>query len=174
MNKYTKNLQTSVLSRFIRVLHILYINRQKNPGLPQTGISHSLIWVITINAVTSLRIALHVAVAALLVEALRLQQVAHGAGAGMVIVGLQAEVLRSLADGLDGYLHLLVGVGHGVPRVLHVDDQQLAAVAQAVFVVAHGQAGTLHVVAALPPAAQGDADGGKPHPERLAAVGCRA
>ena len=52
-----------------------------------------------------LRIALDILVAALLVESLRFEQVAHGAGAGMVIVGLQAEVLRSLADGLDGYLH---------------------------------------------------------------------
>ena len=118
-----------------------------------------------------LRIALDILVAALLVEGLRFEQVAHGAGAGVVVVGLQAEVLRSLADGLDGYLHLLVGVGHGVPRVLHVDDQQFAAVAQAVLVVAHGQAGTLHVVAAFPPAAEGDAYGGEAHPEGFAAVG---
>ena len=90
-----------------------------------------------------MRIAFHVFIPALLVEGLGFEQIVHGASSRLVIVRLKTQVLAGLSDAFHGYLHLFIGIAHGVPRVLHVDDEQFATVAQVVFIVAHRQAGAL-------------------------------
>ncbi len=80
-----------------------------------------------------IRIALHVLVATLLIQSLCIKQIAHRAGACLVIIGIQAEILGRLLNGQTGNLHLLVCLVHPVPGILHADNQQLSLVGQPGF-----------------------------------------
>ena len=75
-----------------------------------------------------LGVTLHVLVSALLVERLRLEEVAHRTGSGRVVLVLEAQILGGLFDGLSGDVYLFVGIGQVVPAFAHLDDKHLALV----------------------------------------------
>ena len=59
-------------------------------------------------------------VARLLIKQLGFEQVGHLAGAGMVVIAVEAEVLFRLLDAALGYVELLTGLHYAVPGVLQI------------------------------------------------------
>lgn len=72
-------------------------------------------------------------VARLLVEKLGFEEVGHLAGAGTVVIAVEAEVLFRLLDAALGYVELLTGFHYAVPGVLHTDGEQLGVVGELVL-----------------------------------------